>query len=120
MKYPYPPKATQREIVSRLKTFFKTEEIEFFNAAMNMFFSYYEEPQPTVEWYVKLDDPKVAGLTYSNGRIELYTPSSWKQNRKYRTRKQWLVVVLHELWHYLVWIDEERKADEFANGFLKV
>lgn len=120
MKYPYPPKATQREIVYRLRMFFKTEEVEFFNAALNLFFSYYEEPIPKVEWYLRMDDSAIAGLTYDNGKIDLIAPEAWKKRKKYKTQRRWIEVCFHELYHYLFWVDDERKAEEFAEGFVKI
>lgn len=119
MKFLYPPDKTRLEVTSRLRQFFKTEEVEFFNAALNLFAGFYEIEKPMVTWYLRLDDVKVAGLTYSSGKIELIDPSAWKKNRKHRGVRRWLEVCYHELYHYLFWVQDEAKADEFAKGMLR-
>lgn len=119
MKFLYPPNKVRKEIIYRLRMYFRTDEEEFFRAAMNLFFEFYEVEQPKVDWYERLDDIRVAGLTYSTGRIELIAPSAWKSNKKHRTQQRWLEVVFHELYHFLFWVSDEAKAEEYATGFLK-
>lgn len=118
MKHLFPAVQVKRKVKHRLYEYFDGEEIDIFNAAINMFCEFYEILPPTVAWYIKLDDPKVAGLTYSTGKIELFSPAAWKKNKKYFSKRRWVEVVFHELYHFLYWVDDEKKADEFAKGMM--
>jgi hypothetical protein len=72
-----------------------------------------------VEWFEYLDWGKTAGRTYEDGRIHLVHPENWKKGRKYRSERQWINTVYHEIGHYVLWADAERKADRFAYRFVR-
>lgn len=118
MKFLIPPDKVCREIKSRLYQYFRTEEVEFFNAALNLYCHFYEVPVPTVTWFQRLDDVRAAGFTYSNGKIELIAAEFWKRNRKHKGMVRWVEVVYHELYHYLFWVSDELKADEYAKAMM--
>ena len=117
MKLPLPPPRTRRGVVSRLERFFDSEAHREFNEAIERFCVYYEIEVPKVEWYERLESPEDAGYCFENGKIHLIHPENWKKNRVYNTREQWITVALHELGHYLLWADAERKANLFAEQF---
>ena len=119
MKHLVPPDKVRKEVSSRLKTFFKTGELEFFTAALNLYCSFYEVEVPRVDWYQRLDTSGTAGLTYRSGKIELISPEFWKKNRRHRSFKRWLQVFYHEGYHYIWWVDDETKAEEYAEQMAK-
>jgi hypothetical protein len=46
-------------------------------------------------------------------------PDGWKRGRKYNSERQWVHTVYHEMGHYVLWADAERKADGFAYRFVR-
>ncbi|HUY17828.1 MAG TPA: hypothetical protein VMV15_01265 [Candidatus Binataceae bacterium] len=69
--------------------------------------------QPRIQWFEYIDWGKTAGRTYEDGRIHLVHPENWKRGRIYNRERMWIQMVYHEMGHYLLWTDAERKADAF-------
>ncbi len=113
---------TQRDrlrVDSALRAFFTSYREADFRRAIRTVCGFYNLKMPTVEWFEYLDWGKGAGRTFDNGCIHLVHPENWKKGRKYNSMKQWVLTVHHEMGHYLLWTDAERKADIFAAGMMQ-
>src|SRR5213078_4538611 len=99
--------------------FFRDYAIGAFRRAMCALSRFYDLPTPRVEWFEYLDWGKTAGRTYENGKVHLVHPENWKKGRKYNSERQWIHTVYHEMGHYVLWADAERKADGFAYRFVR-
>ena len=114
------PGLRDRRTVDRLLTsFFREYRIWDFRRAMWALSRFYHLPVPRFAWFEYLDWGKTAGRTYENGTIHLVHPENWKRGRKYKSERQWINTVYHEMGHYVLWADAERKADAFAYGFVR-
>jgi len=114
------PGLRERRTVDRLLTlYFRHHRLGPFRRAMATMSRFYLLPTPRVDWYEYLDWGKTAGRTYENGRIHLVHPENWKRGRKYNSERQWIHTVYHEMGHYVLWADAERKADGFAYQFVR-
>jgi hypothetical protein len=113
------PTVRERRVVDRLlRAFFETYRQSDFRRAMRLICRFYNLKPPPVEWFEYLDWGKGAGRTYEDGTIHLVHPENWKRGRKYNSLKQWIHTVHHEIGHYVLWTDAERKADLFASGMM--
>lgn len=114
------PKLRKRRTVDRLlTTFFREHRSGDFGRAIGSLARFYDLPRPRVAWFEYLDWGKTAGRTYENGAIHLVHPENWKRGRRYNSERQWVHTVYHELGHYVLWADAERKADGFAHRFVR-
>jgi hypothetical protein len=114
------PGVRERRTVDRLLTrCFREHHFGAFRRAIAAMSRFYLLPTPRVEWFEYLDWGKTAGRTYENGRIHLVHPENWKRGRKYKSERQWIHTVYHEMGHYVLWADAERKADCFAYQFVR-
>jgi len=109
------PTLTERRSVDRLLTrFFREHHTWDFRRGVSAISRFFHLPSPRVEWYEYIDWGKTAGRCFENGRILLVHPENWKKGRKYNSERQWVNTVYHEMGHYVLWADAERKADVFA------
>src|SRR3989449_5330769 len=114
------PGVRERRAVDRLLTTFFREHRELdFRRAIGLLSRFYHLRRPRVRWFEYIDWGKTAGRTYENGDIHLVHPESWKRGRKYNSERQWVHTVYHEVGHYVLWSDAERKADGFAYRFVR-
>ena len=114
------PGLRERRTADRLLTgFFRGYDEAAFRRAIGTMSRCYELPVPQVAWFEYLDWGKTGGRTYENGRIHLVHPENWKRGRKYNSERQWIHTVYHEIGHYVLWADAERKADQFAYRFVR-
>jgi len=114
------PGLRNRRAIDRLLTaFFRDHRIEAFRKAVVALSRFYLLKTPRVEWYEYLDWGKTAGRTYENGNVHLVHPENWKRGLKYNSERQWIQTVYHEMGHYMLWADAERKADAFAYQFVR-
>jgi hypothetical protein len=109
----------RRAIDQLLTACFRDHRLDAFRRAMAALSRFYLLKTPRVEWYEYLDWGKTAGRTYENGHIHLVHPENWKRGRKYNSERQWIHTVYHEMGHYMLWADAERKADGFAYQFVR-
>ena len=109
------PGLRERRRIDKLFTSFFTsyKPVEFRRAIIAVS-RFYDLPTPRVAWFEYLDWGKSGGRTYEDGKIHLVHPENWKRGRKYNSERQWINTVYHELGHYILWADAERKADAFA------
>lgn len=119
MRMIYPGLRARRTVDRQLCGFFRDYRIGEFRRAIASLSRFYSLPPPRIEWFEYLDWGKTAGRTYENGNIHLVHPENWKRGRKYNSERQWIHTVYHELGHYVLWADAERKADRFAYHFVR-
>lgn len=119
MRMLLPPLRERRVIDKALSRFFQTHTNADFRAAITRLCAFYRLKQPRFEWYAYLDWGKTAGKTYEDGSIHLMHPEYWKRGRKYNSERQWINMVYHEMGHYILWVDAERKANAFAQRMVR-
>jgi hypothetical protein len=115
----FPGLRERRTIDGLLTSFFRSYQIGDFRRAMGALSRFYHLPVPRFAWFEYLDWGKTAGRTYENGSIHLVHPENWKRGRKYNSERRWVNMVYHEMGHYVLWADAERKADGFAYRFVR-
>ena len=108
----------RREIDRNLVAYFRSHRPSAFRRAISGLCRFYGLKMPRIEWFEYLDWGKTAGKTYEDGRIHLVHPENWKRGRIYNRERQWVQTVYHEMGHYLLWADAERKAEAFAYRML--
>jgi hypothetical protein len=113
MRMIIPPVTSRREIDRNFSIFFRHHRVSAFNRAVSDLCRFYAVKRPRIEWFEYIDWGKTAGKTYEDGRIHLVHPENWKRGRIYNKERMWIQMVYHELGHYLLWTDAERKADVF-------
>src|SRR6202050_497510 len=113
-----PPVAHRREIDRNLAEFFRGHRAAYFNRAVSSMCRYFNVRRPRVEWFEYIDWGKTAGRTYEDGRIHLVHPENWKRGRIYFSERKWIQMIYHELGHFLLWSDPERKADLFSRRMI--
>jgi len=109
----------RRSIDRRLSGFFQTHREAEFRRAIVRLSRFYRLTAPRIEWFEYLDWGKTAGRCCENGTLLLVHPEAWKRGRKYHSERRWINMIYHELGHYVLWADAERKADMFANRFIR-
>jgi hypothetical protein len=119
MRMIFPGIRERRTIDRSLSDFFRDHAPTRFTRAVAAISRFYQLRAPRVEWFEYLDWGKSGGRTFENGKILLVHPENWKRNRKYNTERRWIQTVYHEMGHYVLWADAERKADLFAYAFVR-
>ena len=114
MRMIVPPVAHRREIDRNLAEFFRDHRAANFKRAVSSMCRYFNVRRPRVEWFEYIDWGKTAGRTYEDGRIHLVHPENWKRGRVYFSERKWIQMVYHEMGHFILWSDPERKADLFS------
>jgi hypothetical protein len=109
----------RRAVDRRLRAFFRQYGVRSFQGALAALSRFYRLRTPRIQWFEYLDWGRSGGRTYENGVIHLVHPENWKRGRKYNSERQWVHTVYHEMGHYVLWADAERKADQFAYRFLR-
>lgn len=101
--------------VSLSKFYQSCQEVDFWRG-VDLLCAFYKVQRPNIEWFEYLGHGKILGLTWSDGRIQLIHPENWKGKRA-GTERTWVRTVLHEWWHYLTFVEDEQKADQYARRF---
>jgi hypothetical protein len=109
-----PPVAHRREIDRNLAEFFRGHRAAHFKRAISSMCRYFNVRRPRVEWFEYIDWGKTAGRTYEDGRIHLVHPENWKRGRVYFSERMWIQMIYHEMGHFILWSDPERKAELFS------
>ncbi len=109
----------RRTIDRRLTGFFRAHRQTEFRSAICALSRFYQLRAPRVEWFEYLDWGKTGGRCYEDGTMHLVHPENWKRGRKYNSERKWILTVYHEMGHYVLWADAERKADAFAYRFVR-
>jgi len=113
-----PPVSHRREIDRNLAEFFHSHRPAHFKRAISSMCRYFNVRRPRVEWFEYIDWGKTAGRTYEDGRIHLVHPENWKRGRIYFSERKWIQMIYHEMGHFLLWSDPERKADIFSRRMI--
>ena len=119
MRMIFPGIRKRRTIDRQLTDFFRSDGPSRFRRAIAAISRFYRLRSPRVEWFEYLDWGKSGGRTFENGKIALIHPENWKRGRKYNSERRWIQTVYHEMGHYVLWADAERKADAFAYRFVR-
>ncbi|MEY4949704.1 MAG: hypothetical protein RL698_1915 [Pseudomonadota bacterium] len=119
MRMLLPPVSERRAIDRLLSAFFREHRPLAFRQALSRIARYYRLSTPRYTWFEYLDWGKSGGRTYENGQIHLVHPEHWKRGRKYNSERQWINMIYHEMGHYILWTDAERKADAFAASMVR-
>lgn len=119
MRMILPPVRERRQIDRMLSIFFREHREPLFRRALISLCRFYRLPTPRITWFEYLDWGKTAGRTYENGAIHLVHPENWKRGRKYNSERRWINTIYHEMGHYILWADAERKADTFATRMVR-
>jgi len=119
MRMILPTARERRQIDRMLSSFFHEPREPQFRRALVQLCRFYRLPTPRITWFEYLDWGKTAGRTYENGAIHLVHPENWKRGRKYKSERRWINTIYHEMGHYILWADAERKADTFATRMVR-
>ncbi|MBU6282819.1 hypothetical protein KGQ64_11305 [bacterium] len=119
MRMLIPPVRERRAVDGLLSEFFREHRPSAFRRAIARISRWYRLPTPRYTWFEYLDWGKSGGRTYEDGHIHLVHPEHWKRGRKYNSERQWINMIYHEMGHYILWTDAERKADAFAAGMVR-
>jgi hypothetical protein len=119
MRMLFPGVRERRSIDRHLTDFFRNHAPARFQRAIASISRFYHLRSPRVEWFEYLDWGKSGGRTFEDGKVALVHPENWKRGRKYNSERRWISTVYHEMGHYVLWADAERKADAFAYGFVR-
>lgn len=114
MRMLLPPVRERRQIDRLLTGFFREHHHPDFKRAVARIAGYYRLRSPRYTWFEYLDWGKSGGRTYEDGQLHLVHPENWKRGRKYNSERRWINMIYHEMGHYILWADAERKADAFA------
>ncbi len=113
-----PPVSHRREIDRNLAEFFRGHRAAYFNRAISSMCRYFSVRRPRFQWFEYIDWGKTAGRTYEDGRIHLVHPENWKRGRVYFSERKWIQMIYHEMGHFLLWSDPERKAEMFSRRMI--
>ena len=119
MRMIFPGVRERRTIDRQLTHFFRTYGPTQFQRAVAAISRFYHLRSPRVEWFEYLDWGKSGGRCFEDGKVALVHPENWKRGRKYNSERRWIQTVYHEMGHYVLWADAERKADAFAYAFVR-
>ena len=118
MKMLLPSRAVRKLVTQELELFYSSNDLWRFTVAVSLLVQFYKVKMPVIEWVIELDSGASLGKTNEDGVIQLIIPGKhWlKQVEDIHGNSPdvWIKVFFHEWWHYMVWVDEEEKADEFA------
>lgn len=108
----------RRQIDDALVRFFHGHQDPDFDKAVRLFCHFYQLTMPKITWYEYLAKGHVLGqCDEETGQIDLIYPPHWI-TKKLGSDRMWVRVALHELAHYVLWADAERKAWQFADRFV--
>jgi len=116
MKRIIPGKRLRAKVINLLEQAYEDDDTELGKRALRLVCWEFGLKVPRLYFKARIRH-NLAGQCYEDGdRIDVSKPSVWKAEG--RTRHAWLLVVLHEFGHHVLWADRERKADLFARRWL--
>ena len=117
MRLALPPKPVCDEIDGAFHDFFvePAAHAREFRVALEAWAEFYHLKRPPVRWRRRLiQDWSAEGLCWPDGTIDLIHPRNWPG-----TETEWMESLYHELGHYLLWADAEKKADMYARRWME-
>ena len=108
----------RRAVDGLLLQFFEREDKKDFQTALKLISDFYKVKPPKVSFRRKIKNAD--GLCWEHGHIALYWPRSWREldDGRVRSVALWKRTFYHEFAHYLMWFDDERKAETYADRFV--
>lgn len=120
MRMLLPPKRLRAEVSALLVAFYEEGDDADLATALRLVSEFYGVKVPRVQWRRRMDKGATAARTHSDNRFELIRPRYWHLQHVVKpTAETWAETVLHEWFHALTWVDEERKADAFAQRWME-
>lgn len=120
MRFTMPGRAVRQRVRGLLLSFFDEGDEDDLTEAVRQVAEFYGVKPPRIEWRRRIDKGETAGRTHADGRFELIRPRFWHLQRVCKpTPEEWAATFLHEFWHHLTWVDEEKKADAFAQQWME-
>lgn len=120
MRFSLPRRSVRHRVRDLLLAYFDERDGDDLHDAMRALAQFYDLAMPTIGWRRQIDRGWTAGRTHSTGRIELIRPDHWHRQHVCKpTPDEWAATAIHEFYHYLTWVDEERKADDFARRWME-
>lgn len=89
---------------------YPNKEVKSLERALTRLFKFFQLTKPRIKWYESFGmGSNIIGRCTLNGEVELLTPVHYDGNFE-----SWLDTFYHEIGHYILWYDTEKKAREFA------
>ena len=113
----FPSRALRERIAELVTIAYDTEEHEPLYEAADIVTQFYG--LATVRRFVfrRRFREQILGRCWQSGWIEILHPATAKARGN--ERAAWVQAVLHELGHYVFWVDDERRADAFAARLMR-
>ena len=119
MKLLLPTVSMRKRIVVYLNDFYDDGHLANYNRAVGTLATFYQVKLPKTRWVNSSDIPQDHGQCTSEGELVLIHPDSWQKRRTHNTKAKWISTFLHEMSHYLLSVDSELKADQFATRMIR-
>jgi hypothetical protein len=119
MRLLYPGVRLRCRVRDHLVAFYERYQHADLEAALKLWADFYKLPPPNIALPKKI--PFKFGVTYDDGHLRIIHPEHFKRIKKAKvpiTAATWARVVLHELYHYLFWVNDEHQADQYAGRFV--
>lgn len=117
-----PPKALRREVVRALADAFDEPRLEDIRTALVHVADYYRVRKPRVRWLSDSERrTKQADTHRFRYVISVMRPDQWRRQRKKgqpTDERGWRRAACHEIYHWVWWVNDERKADAYADAFM--
>lgn len=121
MKILYPSKMTCKKIKNFIEQYYDNNDekkLIGLYKAIKTFCEFYELPLPKLKMRRTFKDTQCLGQCSDDGLLEFIYPSCYHPlggNKKNR----WTRMVFHELGHYYLWSNAEKKANEFEREMMR-
>lgn len=122
MRLNLPPRPLRHDIVEQLHDAYAEPRLTDIRAALALLAKHYDLPAPRVTWLKDRQRRDRYGDTRPCGTVALMRPVQWRRQRKPGAlvdERSWVTTALHEAYHYLWWVQDERKADAFAAAMVE-
>lgn len=119
MRILVPSARDRRRLYGIMLDSFAAEDIKLCKIAMGEVAAKYHLPPPKILWAERSEVLRATlGACYEDGTIELVHPEWWARRRACNDPHTWVKVAYHELGHYVLWAQAEKKADTFCDAML--
>ena len=113
----FPPRGRREAVVDLVLSAYDTEEHEPLYDAASLLTTYYGLAPVRRFVFRRRFREQILGRCWQSGWIEILHPATAKARGT--DRAAWVQAVLHELGHYVFWVDDERRADAFAARLMR-
>jgi len=114
MRILMPNRKLRKHLIDCLKDFYEHQDKKVLVKVLKAVGDYYKLPGPRLHLthFIFSD---CLGFTAENGTITMMHPEIWARRRSLNEVDDWVSVFLHELGHWYLWANAEKKADSFAD-----